>query len=264
MAVIDGKIIAGKILAELKKLSTPSKELAAVYVGDNPASASFLKQKAKVAAELGVVFHLHKFEAAISEDELVKEIEKLGQNDAVGGIIVQLPLPEKFNRDRVVGSINPAKDIDALSPAAKVSPLAVEVVKDILKEVGWAIEDKVIGVVGRGLLVGKPIAEWLSGKCKDLIIFHTQADLSRIKDCDLVISGVGKAGLIKPEMLKPGAGVIDFGFDMKDGKISGDLDSTSESSLSSLSSLSFYTPTPGGTGLILVAEIFRNLYLLTK
>src|SRR3989344_1730556 len=148
--IIDGKVIAGKILAELKKLPKPATELAAVYVGDDPASASFLRQKAKIADELGVAFHLHKFESSIAEKDLIGAIQKLGEDKTVGGIIIQLPLPEKFNREGVIAAMDPAKDIDALLPGAKVAPLAVEVVKDVLKEVGWLIENKKVGVGWRG------------------------------------------------------------------------------------------------------------------
>ncbi len=258
--VIDGKGIARKIIGALKELPRPEKKLIAVFVGEDPASESFLKQKKKMADELGIAFELLRFPESISEEDLKKEIKKAGDDDSVGGIIVQLPLPEKFNRDAVIAAINPAKDIDALTPSAKVEPLAAEVVKDILKEVNYDISDKVVGVVGRGLLIGRPIAEWLSGKCREVIVFHTKTDLSRIKDCDLIITGTGKAGLIKPSQLKAGAGVIDFGFGMKDGKINGDLDTAA----AGLDKLSFYTPTPGGTGPILVAEIFKNFYKLTK
>lgn len=263
MTIVDGKRIAKKILEELKKLPKPPKKLAAVFVGENPASESFLKQKWKVAEELEIEFQLCQFPESISETDLKKEVEKIGADKKIGGLIIQLPLPPKFNRENILSAINPEKDIDALHSTAKVSPLAVEVVRDVLKEVGWNIEDKIIGVVGRGILVGEPIAKWLLGNCRELIIFHTKTDLSRIKECDLVISGVGKAGLIKPEMLKVGAGIIDFGFDMVGGKIRGDFDSNSLNAISYILYPSFYTPTPGGTGPVLVAELFKNFYKLS-
>lgn len=256
--VIDGKALARKIIERLKKLPKPGKALAAVFVGNNAASESFLKQKRKIAEELGVEFRLIPFSGAAEEEDLLKEIRTLGDNPEIGGILIQLPLPEKFSRERVLAVVNPKKDVDALTPSAPVSALAVEVVKDILESTRSTVADKIVGVVGRGILVGKPVADWLFGQCKEVIIFHTKTDLSRIKECDLVISGAGKAGLVKPEMLKPGAGLIDFGFDMKDGKISGDLDISG----TKLELLGFYTPTPGGTGPVLVAEIFKNFYRL--
>lgn len=262
MVIIDGKKIARKIIELLKGLPKPPKQLAAVLVGANPASISFLKQKERISTELGIEFRLHQLPESISENDTIQEIKKINRDEKVGGIIIQLPLPEKFNRENVINALDPTKDIDALLPASKVSPLAVEVVKDVLEETRYDTKDKVVGVVGRGLLIGRPIAEWLSGKCREVIIFHTKTDLSRLKDCDLVITGAGKAGLIQPEALKPNAGVIDFGFSSVDGKIHGDFDAEKLKTEGLEFKISFYTPTPGGTGPILVAEIFKNFYRL--
>lgn len=258
--IINGKEIAGRIISELKKSAAPAKELAAILVGDSAASASFLRQKEKIAKELGVNFRLYNLSSDLSDGELKNEILKIVGLDSVGGFILQLPLPEKYDRAAILAALPSEKDVDALTGSGKAVPPAVLAVQDVLKEAGFSITNKVVGVAGRGLLVGRPIAEWLSGKCREVIVFHTKTDLSRIVDCDLVISGVGKPGLVRPEMLKAGAGVIDFGFGMADGKIHGDLDTSS----SAVSGLSFYTPTPGGTGPILVAELFRNFYDLNR
>ena len=139
------------------------------------------------------------------------------------------------------------------------------------------LKNKIVAVVGRGFLVGKPIAEWLNGKCGKLIVLNSKSNLRDLQEADLVITGVGKAGLIKPTMLKPGAGVIDFGYDVKKirhekgemgKKIFGDFDSSSLvpnlSPLLSHLSFSFYTPTLGGPDPILVAEIFKNFYKLNS
>lgn len=260
--IIDGKKIARKIIDTLKQQPKPEKQLAAVFVGDDSASQSFLKQKQKIAEELNWNFHLYQFPESLTMGELIGKIKNICADKSVGGVLIQLPLPEKFSKEEVLTALDPGKDIDALLPSAKVSPLSVEVVKDVLLEANFVLDGKVVGVVGRGALIGRPIAEWLSGKCREVIIFHTKTDLSRLADCDLVVSGVGKAGLIKPEMLKNGAGVIDFGFDMAEGKIRGDFDPSSL--VASRQSLAFYTPTPGGTGPILVAELFRNFYNLSN
>lgn len=259
-AIIDGRKIAGEIIEDLKRLPKPNKKLAAVLVGSNRASESFLKQKEKTAKELGVEFQLYRFDEEISEDDLKNSIRDIQNDRTVGGLIIQLPLPKKFNRESVLSVLQPEKDIDALSLEAKVLPLPVMVVKDILAKINYYLGDKIVAVVGRGLLVGQPIAKWLVGKCQEVMVLHSQSDLNELKKADLVISGVGRPGLIKPEMLKPGAGVIDFGFSMVDGKIQGDLDVSSFK----LQDLNFYTPTPGGTGPILVAELFKNFYILSK
>jgi len=262
--LIDGRAIANDILAELRSQLRPDKMLAAVLVGNNPQSKSFLKQKEKMAESLGVPFHLYQFDDSISEEELIREIQKIGFDDEVGGIIVQLPLPEHYKRDAVISAINPKKDIDAMTPGSKkyVSPLPVEVVKDVLRFVGEDLLGKKVAVVGRGFLVGKPIIDWLTAEGILFEVFHSKSDLSEIKNYDLVITGVGKAGFINPDMLKPGTGVIDFGYDMKDGKIGGDFDASNVNS--QMLNVAFYTPTPGGTGPVLVAEIFKNFYKLNS
>jgi methylenetetrahydrofolate dehydrogenase (NADP+)/methenyltetrahydrofolate cyclohydrolase len=259
--IINGKEIAQEIIDELRKFPKPQKKLAAVFVGENPASASFLRQKNKIADELGIQFELFKFPDEISEDELIKNVKKIGDDPMIGGMIVQLPLPEKFNRDKVLKAINPDKDIDALV-TKKVAALPVGVVKDILEKINYDPKDKTVAVVGRGILIGKPIAEWLLGKCREVIVLHRGSDFGELKRADLVISGVGRAGLVKPGMLKPGAGVIDFGYDLIDGKIRGDFDVRQIENWKL--KISFYTPTPGGTGPILVAELFRNFYTLNQ
>lgn len=262
MIIIDGKQLAHNIIESLKKLPKPQKSFVAVFVGNNPASASFLKQKSKTAQDLGLEFRLEQVPETISEADLEVMIKKIGEDPSVGGMIIQLPLPPKFDQNKIISFLNSKKDVDALVVGTKVLPLAVGVVKDVLTSVNYQLSDKMVGVVGRGALVGRPIAEWLLGKCREVIIFHTKTGLDRIKDCDLVITGAGKAGLIRPDMLKAGAGVIDFGFDTVDGKIRGDFDTSNIDPRSSILELSFYTPTPGGTGPILVAELFKNFYIL--
>lgn len=270
MHIINGRKIAQEVIDGLKKLPKPNKTLVAVFVGDDLASVSFLKQKSKVAQDLGLEFKLEQFPETISEIDLKEKIKTIGEDPRVGGIIIQLPLPPKFDQSKIISLLNPKKDVDALTAGAKVLPLAVGVVKDVLEEAMKYenstnirnLKDRLVAVVGRGVLIGKPIAEWLSGKCHNVMVLHRGSDFSQLKSADLVVTGAGKAGLIKPEMLKAGAGVIDFGFDMVRGKIRGDFDSSSLTAIPSTLYPSFYTPTPGGTGPILVAELFKNFYKL--
>jgi len=288
--LVRGKQIAQEIIEELKRKPKLNKFLAAVLVGNNPASVSFLKQKEKVAKELGVDFRLYKFPADIKQDPLRKEVLKIAQHRTCGGIIVQLPLPEHLNKHYVLNVIPREKDVDVLSERAlgafytgrnPVLPPAVSTVQTVLQnskfsrhlsiksseggippKAGQFSISKAV-VVGRGFLVGKPIATWLTDKVSELYVLGSKSDLGVLKQADLVISGVGKAGLIKPEMLKQGAGVIDFGYDTVNGKISGDFD-VSQLANQPTSKLSFYTPTPGGTGPILVAELFSNFFILNQ
>lgn len=267
--VIDGKKIAGSIIKDLKQKKRPDKILAAVLVGERPDSKSFLRQKKLMAKELGVPFELFQFGDDILEEDLTKEIKKIGEDEEIGGLIVQLPLPAHYNRGRILAAINPRQDVDALMPESRklVDPLPVAVVKEILKATSYNLKAKTVAVVGKGFLVGKPIIEWLKKEGQEPMVFDSKSDLKDLEQVDLVITGVGKAGLIKPVMLKPGAAVIDFGYDLKDGKISGDLDVSNvngpmPAGRQEMSNVLFYTPTPRGTGPILVAEIFKNFYKL--
>jgi len=267
--VIEGKKIAEEILARLKVLSKPKKFLAAFLVGNNPSSISFLKQKEKIAKELGIDFRLYTFSESLKNDELRDEVGKVVNGKTCGGALIQLPLPEHINQHYILNVVPREKDVDVLGERAlgafyadrnPVLPTAVCVVEELLKS--YELKTTRIAIVGRGLLVGKPIASWLMGKTRELIVLGRNADLSILKEADVVISGVGKAGIIKPDMLKPEAGVIDFGYDFVDGKIFGDFDSSSLKPNTYNLKPSFYTPTPGGTGPILVAKLFENFYKL--
>lgn len=267
--IIDGRKIAENIILELKTQKKPEKSLAAILAGDNAQSESFLKQKEKIASQLGIDFRLIGLSGEISEFEVIKEIEKLNSDKSVGGIILQLPLPLHMNRDKIIAAIDFKKDVDALNPKTKlVLPPAVETVKEILNSIFCVLNSKIVAVVGsKGFLVGKPISEWLVEKCKKLILVDIGDDLIQIKEADIVISGTGKPCLIKPELLKDNAVVIDFGYGLvhprtykvgerASGKLKGDF--LAEGDLKNIC----YTPTPGGTGPILVAEIFKNFYKL--
>ncbi|MDO8443199.1 MAG: bifunctional 5,10-methylenetetrahydrofolate dehydrogenase/5,10-methenyltetrahydrofolate cyclohydrolase [bacterium] len=281
--IIDGRKIAENIISELKALKKPEKSLAAILVGENAQSESFLKQKAKIANQLGIDFRLIRLSGEMSELEIIKEIEKLNLDNSVGGIILQLPLPEKFKKENIIPSISSLKDIDALTEGGKklVSSLVVGVVNDVLAYLNMDIKNQVVAVVGRGFLIGAPLLEYFSaidgspegrkGKCLKIIALNSKSDIDLIKEADVVISGTGKPGLIKPELLKNNAVVIDFGYGLVDGKLKGDFYPGSlitsaclpVGRASSLNTIS-YTPTPGGTGPVLVAEIYKNFYKLNS
>ncbi len=264
MIIINGKQISSEIIAELKSRPKQEKFIAAVLVGTDEVSANFIKQKQKTAEELGVDFRLYNFTEGLLNDELREEVRKIAEHATCGGVIVQLPLPEQINKHYILNVIPREKDVDVLGERAlgafyagrnPVLPPAVGTVEKILENCELKIENCSVAVVGLGFLIGKPVGVWLMDKAKEIILLDKFSDLSVIKNADIVISGTGKAGLIKPDMLKTGAGVIDFGYSIQNGKISGDLDSSGD-----LSKLSFYTPTPGGTGPILVAKLFENFY----
>ncbi|RME58057.1 hypothetical protein D6779_07305 [Candidatus Parcubacteria bacterium] len=126
-------------------------------------------------------------------------------------------------------------------------------VEEVLREVDWRLEEKLLAVVGLGFLVGRPIAVWAMRRARNTLLFHKDSDFALVAEADLVVTGVGKSGVVRPEMLREGAGVIDFGYDQGRGDLAPECLSTN---------IAFYTPTPGGTGPILVAKLIENFVLL--
>lgn len=261
--VIDGEKIAEDIIAGLKRQPVPGKFLAAIVVGDDPASVSFMRQKEKVARELGVDFQIYRRPTSIDSGELGAEIEELAGEESCGGIILQLPLPSRLDRARIIAMIPEEKDVDALRGGSAVPPPAVGVVHEIIENCELKIENLTVAVVGMGFLVGQPVAKWFRGRAKELLTLDVGDDLARLKNADVVILGVGKAGLVKPEMLKENALVIDFGYSRgTDGTLYGDFDSSQIENWKLKIGNLRYTPVPHGTGPILVAKLFENFYLL--
>ncbi len=280
--LIDGKSIAQEIINNLKNLPKQEKSFAAILVGNAPASINFLEQKEKVAEDIGVNFKIYKFPETIKNDELRKEALKITLMKKVGGVIIQLPLPDHINRQYVLNAIPREKDVDVLGERALgafyagrnlVLPPSVGVVEKILQSVNYELMDKSVAIVGLGFLIGKPIANWLIGKCQKIYLLDKGFDSKILKQAHLIITGVGRAGIIKTDMLKEEAGIIDFGYSFdENGKIRGDFDFNSlvasgrprRTSPKAGYPLNFYTPVPGGAGPILVAKLFENFYKLLK
>ena len=264
--VIDGRKIATEIADRLKVLPAPAKFLAGVLVGNDSASKSFQKIKHDTAARLGIDYRIYEFPENLSNDALREEVGKIAAHKTCGGVVVQLPLPNHFNWYAVLNVIPPEKDPDLLSERSlgafyngrnKIVQPAAAVVAEILKRVEFDLKGKKVVVVGRGFLIGKPISLWFLGqRAGDVTVVGKDSDFSALATADLVITGVGKAGLVTPAMLKPGAGVIDFGYE--GGK--GDFDPGKSGG----GGVAFYTPTPGGTGPILVAKLLENFYTLNS
>lgn len=278
--IIDGRKIAAEIIERLRAKPKPETFFGAVLVGDDPASVNFLKQKEKVAKELGVEFRLYKLPPEITTDELRKEIGRLAGAKTCGGFIVQLPLPENINRHYTLNAIPKDKDVDMLSESAlgafysgrhSIVPPSVGTVEEILNRENVNLRECLAVVIGAGFLIGKPVGFWLQNRVAELTVFddHAKHLREKLKDADLVVSGAGVPNLFSSDDLKDGALVIDFGFssvEMRDEKgemrkkVRGDFDASSL--ISQNSSLVSYTPTPGGTGPILVAKLYENFYTL--
>jgi methylenetetrahydrofolate dehydrogenase (NADP+)/methenyltetrahydrofolate cyclohydrolase len=272
MHIIDGKKIAAELLERLKAKPTPKKFFAGVLIGDDPASESFQKLKQDTAKGLGIDYRIYKLAPELGNDKLREEVGKLAKHTTCGGVIVQLPLPEPLNATYIVNAIPPEKDPDCLSERtlgshynnrAKVLHPAVATVEEVLARAKVELKGKRVAVIGAGVLIGKPIAVWLMRKVSELYILGRGADFGVLKNCDVVISGVGKAGLFNADMVKNDALVIDFGYASVNGKLLGDFSADVLATRHSPLALS-YTPTPGGTGPILVAKLFENFYVLNS
>jgi methylenetetrahydrofolate dehydrogenase (NADP+)/methenyltetrahydrofolate cyclohydrolase len=270
MMIIDGREISQGIMGRLKIKLKPGRFFGAALVGEDPASINFLKQKEKVAKELGIEFRLYPLATDITTDELRKEIGRLAQPKTCGGFIVQLPLPTSVNRHYALNAIPKEKDVDLLSEGAlggfytersRVVPPSVGTVEEILKLEHRNLRDLTVVVVGAGFLIGKPFGFWLQNKIAELIVLDASVkDVhSKLGEADIVISGAGSANLFSAKHLKDGATVIDFGFNRVEGKTVGDFDPSGAEERNI-----HYTKTPGGTGPILVAKLFENFYALNS
>ena len=269
--IIDGNKIAEEIKSGLAaEISGGGMKLSLdiVQVGNDPVSAKFIKRKENFAGDIGVETKLHNFPEEISTENLCRKIKEICDTKEKRGIIVQLPLPAHINTQDVLNVIPPEKDVDVLSAAATgyftvggdILPPVADAAKEILDRSDFKTKGKNAVVIGAGILVGKPSAIWLinQGASVSVLRSHT-ADIAKYTiEADIIISGVGKPGLIMPEMVKEGVIVIDAGTSFKNGKLAGDVcESVSKKA-------SIFTPVPGGVGPLTVAMVFKNLIKLSK
>ncbi len=279
--VIDGKKIADKILNELKnevaKIKNPP-YLAAVLVGDNTGSRRFLELKKRAAESIGIECRIYEFPEKVSNGELRKKLNQIVKATTCAGMIIELPLPAHLNTQVILNAVPEEKDPDVLSQKAQgtffagrslrqaqdklaILPPSVETAKQIFEEYEIEPKGKTAAVFGYGLLVGKPVSHWLTGQGAAVTVINefTESPAELSKKVDIIISGVGKPDLIKPDMIKEGAIVIDFGFAGTEKGIAGDVDFEEVSKKASL-----ITPVPGGTGPIVVAAVLKNFVKLIQ
>jgi len=262
--IIDGKMIASNIMAQLKQKPAPRGFVAVFVSTHDTISDSFVKQKEKISGELGIEMRRYEVLPDDTNDSLRERVLKVARAKRCVGVVLQSPLPASCDIRYIANAIPPHKDLDCLSARAigavyqekaHVIPPAIRVVCHILSEYKKTISDfSNVSVVGQGLLVGKPLGVWLSGHVSHIHLLDKGFDMESLKESDLIILGTGNAGLIRGEYISSGAWVIDFGYDARSGKLSGDLDAHT------VSHLGLYTPTPGGTGPILVASLFENIF----
>lgn len=273
MAVIlDGKKIAGEIRQEIKKETEKIlKEkkiqpgLAVIIVGDDPASAIYVRNKEKAAQEVGFHSVIKRMSAETSQEELLAVVDELNNDKNIHGMIVQLPLPKDLNEKEVINRIDPAKDVDGLHPSS-IGALTIgdkglvsctpKGCLRLIKETGVEISGKKAVVVGRSNMVGKPAALLLLQENATVTICHSRTkDLKKeLADADIVIAAVGLPNLVTGDMIKEGAVVIDVGINRsEDGKLCGDVEFSSASEKAG-----FITPVPGGVGPMTIAMLLSN------
>ena len=288
MILIDGKKVAAEILTELKEkisqLKAEGKDvpgLVAIIVGDDPASHIYVASKGKACLEIGMRTKTETFDDDIAEDELLEVIKYYNGNKDYHGILVQLPLPKHINEDRVIETISPKKDVDGFHPIsvgnlvigkdtfASCTPAGIQ---ELLKRYKIETKGKHVVVVGRSNIVGKPIANIMLQKAEGansiVTIVHSAAkDISYYtKQADILIAAIGKAEMIKADMVKDGVVAIDVGINRvedptkpKGYRIVGDVDFENVSKKAS-----FITPVPGGVGPMTIAMLLSNTYKAYK
>ena len=267
--LIDGKLVRREKLLELKQKIAELQSLpclCVVQVGEDEASKVYVKQKAKLCQELGYRFIHKTLPADVDEELLVQQIDLLNLNEDVDGIIVQMPLPAHINATRVLNTIDPSKDVDGLTFANSgrllqgadgFVPCTPKGIIDLLNYYNISIEGKTCLVIGRSVLVGKPMAHLLLDHNGTVIVAHSKTpNLKELSlQADILVSCVGKKWLITEDMVKDGAIVIDVGINREDGKLYGDVDFEAVSQKAS-----HITPVPGGVGQMTVYELCENTY----
>ncbi len=270
--IIDGKQLAASIKQDLHEQvvrlqaqygRVPS--LVVILVGDNPASQSYVKGKIKAAEVVGINSQLLTFPADLSEEALLNEIDRLNNDDAVDGILVQLPLPKHISEDKVISAIVAEKDVDGFHPTnvAKLwlgekclLPCTPKGIMRMIELTGIQTSGATAVVIGRSNIVGKPIAKLLLDANATVVMTHSRTkNMTEItRQADILVVAIGKPNFVTAEYLKPGAVVIDVGINRKDdGKLCGDVDFEAAKDIAG-----WLTPVPGGVGPMTIAMLMEN------
>ena len=278
MQLIDGKALAAKVqdtvaseVEQLKQEKNIVPGLAVILIGDDPASHAYVKMKAKACEKVGFYSITHNMPDTISQDEIIATIEMMNDNPRIDGILVQLPLPKHVDTDKILEVIDPKKDVDGfhaynvgrlvtnLDSFVACTPLGV---MKMFEEYKIDLKGQDVCVVGASNIVGKPMASLLLNADATVTVTHifTKDLKSHTLKADIIIVGVGVAGLIKADMVKDGAIVIDIGINrIEDGSLVGDVDFKNVSP-----KCSYITPVPGGVGPMTIAMLLSNTLKAAK
>ena len=275
--ILDGKALAAEIRSEVKTQVAALAEkgvstaLAVILVGDDSASQVYVRNKIKACADTGIRSLEFRMPAETTQQELLAKIAELNADDSVDGILVQLPLPEQINADAVISAIDPSKDVDGFHVAnagALVTgkqgfvPCTPFGVMRLIKKSGVDPRGKSAVIVGRSNIVGKPMALLLLAADATVTVAHSRTpDLSAVtRNADILVAAVGRAKLIKADMVKPGAVVIDVGMNRdENGKLCGDVDFAEVKEIAGS-----ITPVPGGVGPMTIAMLMQNTVLAAQ
>jgi methylenetetrahydrofolate dehydrogenase (NADP+) / methenyltetrahydrofolate cyclohydrolase len=265
--IIDGKAVAarirGEVAEEVGRLPAPP-GLATILVGDDAASAVYVRMKREDSAQVGIESFHHEPGGDVSQAELEELLRSLNADERVHGILLQLPLPDQLDQDRLISLIDPAKDVDGLTPANAgllfqgrrgVVPCTPAGVMELLREARAELEGARAIVLGRSILVGKPVAQLLLAANATVTHCHSRTrDLAAVcREADVLIAAVGSPRLVTADMVSEGAVVIDVGTNRVDGELVGDVDFDAVSEVARA-----ITPVPGGVGPMTRAMLLAN------
>ncbi|MBN1913570.1 MAG: bifunctional 5,10-methylenetetrahydrofolate dehydrogenase/5,10-methenyltetrahydrofolate cyclohydrolase [Candidatus Omnitrophica bacterium] len=274
--LLEGKPLAEKIKEEIKHDVLALKRapvLASIQATDNPGALAYIKSQKKTAESLGIEYQLHDLGKDVAEEGLTELIQKLNQDKAIDGIIIQMPLPAAIDYKKISQYISPGKDIEGMHPAnigkilfgkAKLVPCTAAAAMELLISSGVDLYGREVVVVGHSEIVGKPLSLLLLDRFATTTVCHIGTSKAgkleeHVKRAEVLIVAVGKAGLIKGEWIKEGAIVIDVGINRVADKIVGDVEFEEAEKRAS-----FITPVPGGVGPLTVTMLMRNLVQAAK
>jgi methylenetetrahydrofolate dehydrogenase (NADP+)/methenyltetrahydrofolate cyclohydrolase len=279
--ILDGKELAKQIRSELAEEVIEFIQnnavvpcLAAVLVGEDPASEVYVRNKRKACEAVGIESQLHRLPADTSSDDLLKLIAKLNKDGEVHGILVQLPLPKQIDKNRVLLAVSPMKDVDAFHPEnvgrlvqgrPRFLPCTPQGVQQLLVRNGIEIAGRNVVILGRSEIVGRPLSIMLSqrGPSGDatVTVCHSRTrDLPAITGtADILIAAIGQPKFVTADMVKPGATVVDVGINRSDDGVVGDVDFSAVAEVAGA-----ITPVPGGVGPLTIAMLLRNTLLAAQ
>ena len=272
--ILDGKKVSQEIFEKIKKevsLLTLKPKLAVVLVGDNPASHIYVKIKQKTALELGFESIDYKFDSTVSQQELLNKIQSLNEDKTVNAILVQLPLPEHIDKNVIINSIDPKKDVDGFhyenvgKLTSNQKPYAVACtargIMELLNYYKIEVSGKSVTVIGRSNIVGTPVARLMQNHNATVTVCHSKTKniSEHTKNADIVVCAIGHPKFLKENMVKKGAVIIDVGITKVKDKLCGDTDFENL-----LNKASYITPVPKGVGPMTIAGLIQNTLDLYK